>query len=64
MRYHVIGPVVDHVVGHMTKKVKDHVLDHMIAWGLRDHVMHHVEEHVIVSQDHVLPFSTSQLGYS
>jgi len=26
MRYHVIGPVSDHVVGHVTEGVKDHVL--------------------------------------
>ncbi len=60
MRYHMIGPVTDHVVGHMTEGVKDHV----IAWRLRDHMMHHMEEHVIVSQDHVLPFSSLQLDYS
>ena len=56
MRYHVIGPVADHVVGHVTERVWDHVLDHVMTWGLRDHV--------IVSQDHVLPFLVSQLDYS
>ena len=64
VRYHVIDPVIDHVVGHVTEGVKDHMWDHMIAWGLGGHVMHHMGEHMIVSQDHVLPFLPSQLDYS
>ena len=60
----MIDPVADHVVGRVTKGVKDHMWDYMIAWGLRGHVIRHVVEYVIVSQDHMLPFSSSQLGYS
>ena len=54
--YHVIDPVADHMVGHVTEGVKDHVLCHVIAWRPEGHVIRHVLGHVIVSQDHVVPF--------
>ena len=64
MRYHVIDPVTDHMVEHMTGRGMEHVVDHMITWGLWEHMTHHMLGHVMTSQDHVLVSEFGQLGYS